>query len=183
MGKLFKVKEHFDRLHKSAEYLDFKIPYSSDILISATKTLLKKGDYQNGYVRALSWCGSNVMTVSHNHSNVHTAIGIWERPIQEPRILYEQGISMNISKWKRPDPTTSPVHGKAAGLYMISSISKKNSEKLGYNDSLLLDYQDYIAEATSSNIFLIRNNKIFTPIPKCFLNGITRKTVIEIAKK
>lgn len=182
-GKLFKAKEHYNRLHTSAELLNFKIPYSTETLISATENLLRKGDYENGYVRAISWCGSRVMTVSHNNSNIHTAIGIWERPIKEPTILYEKGISMNISKWKRPDPITCPVHSKASGMYMISSISKKTAEELGYNDSLLLDYQDHIAEATSSNIFLVNNNVIYTPITKCFLNGITRQTVINIAKK
>jgi len=182
-NKLFKAKEHYQRLHVSARYLDFQIPYSTDELIKATEDLLKMQEYKEGYIRAISWCGSNVMTVSHNNANVHTAIAIWERPIDYTQSLYTKGIRMSIADWKRPDPSTAPVHSKAAGLYMTSSMSKKTSELLGFEDALMLDYEGYIAEATSSNVFLVMEDKIFTPIANCFLNGITRKTIIELAKK
>jgi len=182
-GKLFKGIEHYERLHTSAEYLDFKVPYKPEELVHISQKIIKKQKFKEGYIRAISWCGSKVMTVSHNNSNVHTAIAIWERPVIYDDKIHTEGIRMNIAKWRRPDPRTAPVHSKASGLYMISSMSKKSSEKLGYNDSLMLDYENNIAEATSSNIFMVIGKKLFTPIPNSFLNGITRQIVIKIAKK
>lgn len=179
---VFKAKQHYQRLHRSAKYLDFEIIYSPRELIEATNILLKKCSYNHGYIRAISWCGSQQMKISTNNVNVHTAIAIWERPVNYKEEFYTEGIKMNISSWRRPAPDTAPVHSKAAGLYMISSLSKKTSEKLGFNDALMLDYQGYIAEATSSNIFFVIDNKLYTPIADCFLNGITRLTCIDIAK-
>lgn len=181
-GKIFKGPDHYQRLHDSANYLDFQVPYSVEELVEATKQLIAKGSYQDGYIRALAWCGSKKMTVSHNGADVHTAIGVWERKLSYPAHYYTDGISMNISDWRRPDPRTAPVHSKAAGLYMTSSMSKAISEKLGFNDALMLDYQNNIAEATSSNIFLVIDGKLYTPIADCFLNGLTRLTCIKIAK-
>jgi branched-chain amino acid aminotransferase len=182
-GYIFKVKEHYDRLHKSANYLDFQIPYSVDELIGASEVLMGMGGYKEGYIRALSWCGSKKMTVSHNGADINTAICIWERPLSYPENFYTVGIKMNLAIWRRPDPATAPVHSKAAGLYMTSSMSKKSAEFLGFDDSLMLDYKGHIAEATSSNIFLVIDGRLFTPIPNCFLNGITRLTCIDIAKE
>ncbi|CAK8163144.1 putative branched-chain-amino-acid aminotransferase [Candidatus Xenohaliotis californiensis] len=181
-GKIFKATEHYQRLHKSAAYLDFQIPYTSEELIEATQQLIIRDKYQYGYIRAIAWCGSKVMTVSHNGADVNVAIGIWERPLTYPSQYYSDGICMNIAQWRRPDPNTAPVHSKTAGLYPISSISKKEAEKQGFKDALMLDYQGNIAEATSSNIFLVINGQLYTPVPKCFLNGITRCTCLQIAK-
>lgn len=181
-GKIFKSKEHYARFHRSAEYLDFKIPYSEEELMEATQLLVDLGKYQSGYIRAISWCGSKVMTVSHREANVHTAIGIWERPLAYPDHFYSKGIRMNLAEWRRPSPDTAPVNSKASGLYMISSLSKRSSEISGYDDALMLDYQGNIAEATSSNIFIVVDGKICTPLPTCFLNGITRLTCIDIAR-
>ncbi len=182
-GNILKPKEHYDRFHKSAAYLNFEIPYFSEELIKATQLLVDKGHYKDGYIRAISWCGSKVMTVSHRNADVHTAIAIWERPINYPEHFYTKGIKMNIAQWRRPDPSTAPVHSKAAGLYMISSLSKKSSEVAGFDDALMLDHRGNIAEATSSNIFFVIDGKLCTPPPTCFLNGITRLTCIDIARK
>jgi branched-chain amino acid aminotransferase len=182
-GKLFKAIEHYQRLHESAKFLDFMIPYSPETLIGITQDLLTVGGYKNGYVRAISWCGSKTMKVSHNEADVHVAIGIWERPLIYSERVYIDGIRMNTSVWRRPDPKTAPVHSKAAGLYMTSSMSKKTSELSGFDDALMLDYRGNIAEATSSNIFMVVDGRLFTPTPTCFLNGITRLTCIDIAKK
>lgn len=181
-GNVYKAKEHYERFHRSANYLDFQIPYTCEELIKATDYLVREGGYKEGYIRAIAWCGSKKMTVSHNGSDVHTAIGVWERPVTNPKNHYTDGIRMNIADWRRPDPKTAPVHSKASGLYMISSMSKRSSELLGFDDALMLSYQGTIAEATSSNIFLVINGKLYTPEPDCFLNGITRLTCIDISR-
>jgi branched-chain amino acid aminotransferase len=181
-GKAFYGREHYIRFHESAAYLDFKIPYSVEALLEATDELIARDNHPESYLRAIAWCGSKKMTVSHRDADVHVAIGIWPRPIQYPDAFYKEGIRMNIASWKRPHPETAPVHSKAAGLYMISSISKKNSEILGFQDALMLDYQDNIAEATSSNIFLVIEGGVYTPTPTCFLNGITRQICLKIAQ-
>ncbi len=182
-GKIFKAKEHYERLQASANYLGFKVPYTVEQLEEATQLLIKKGNYNEPYIRAFAFCGSKVMSVSHKLSDVHCVIGMWERPVFFPEKVYKEGISMNISNWQRPDPNTAPVHSKAAGLYMISSLSKTNAEKEGFDDALMLDYKGDIAEASSSNIFLVIDGKLYTPKPTCFLNGITRLTCIDIAKE
>lgn len=181
--KLLKAHQHYERFHQSANYLDFEIPYAIEELIEATEFLVKQGNYGQGYVRAIAWCGSKKMTVSHNGANVHVAIAVWERPVNYTESQFKNGIRMNISNWYRPDPKTAPVHSKASGLYMISSMSKRSSELLGFDDALMLDYQGNIAEASSSNIFLVIDGKLFTPKPECFLNGITRRTCLDIARK
>ena len=181
-GRVLKALPHYQRMQESANYLDFALPYNSEELADATNKLIALGNYNNGYIRAIAWCGSNKMTVSHKDADIHVAIGIWERPVSYSSAIYENGIRMNVASWKRPHPSTAPVHSKAAGLYMISSMSKKSAELAGFTDSLMLDYADNIAEATSANIFLVIDDKLYTPIADCFLNGITRRTCIEIAK-
>lgn len=182
-GKVFKIREHYERLKKSAEYMFYQIPYEVDYLIEKTNQLMKDGGYQNNsYIRALAWCGTKKITISHNDIDIHSMIAIWERPIIYPETHYTIGIRLNVATYRRPDPKTAPTSAKAAGLYMISSISKKQSELLGFNDALMLDYRGFIAEATSSNFFMIKNGVIYTPFATCFLNGITRLTVIDIAR-
>ena len=182
-SKIFKLKEHTDRLFKSAKILDMKIPYSYDKIIEATKKLVSDQNIQNGYIRPFVWRGSEMMGVSAQNTKINVAIAIWDWPTYFDPDLKLKGIKLNISKWQRPPQNSSPWESKAAGLYMICTLSKHEAEKEGYTDSLMLDHEGNIAEATSANIFFKDiNNELHTPIPDSFLDGITRKTVIDLAK-
>ena len=182
-SKIFKLKEHTDRLFKSAKILDMKIPYSYDKIIEATKKLVSDQNIQNGYIRPFVWRGSEMMGVSAQNTKINVAIAIWDWPTYFDPDLKLKGIKLNISKWQRPPKNSSPWESKAAGLYMICTLSKHEAEKEGYTDSLMLDHEGNIAEATSANIFFKDiNNELHTPIPDSFLDGITRKTVIDLAK-
>ena len=182
-SKIFKLNEHIDRLFKSAKILDMKIPYSYDEIIEATKKLVSDQNIQNGYIRPFVWRGSEMMGVSAQNTKINVAIAIWDWPTYFDSDLKLKGIKLNISKWQRPPQNSSPWESKAAGLYMICTLSKHQAEKDGYTDSLMLDHEGNIAEATSANIFFKdENNELHTPIPDSFLDGITRKTVIELAK-
>ena len=181
--KIFKLKEHTDRLFNSAKILDMKIPYSYDEIIEATEKLVSDQNIQNGYIRPFVWRGSEMMGVSAQNTKINVAIAIWDWPTYFNAELKLKGIKLNISKWQRPPQNSSPWESKAAGLYMICTLSKHQAEKDGFTDSLMLDHEGNIAEATSANIFFKdENNELHTPIPDSFLNGITRKTVIELAK-
>ena len=182
-SKIFKLEEHTDRLFKSAKILDMKIPYSYVEIIQATKKLVSDQNIQNGYIRPFVWRGSEMMGVSAQNTKINVAIAIWDWPAYFDPDLKLNGIKLNISKWRRPPQNSSPWESKAAGLYMICTLSKHQAEKDGYTDSLMLDHEGNIAEATSANIFFKdKNNELHTPIPDSFLNGITRKTVIDLAK-
>ena len=182
-SKIFKLEEHTDRLFKSAKILDMKIPYSYNEIIKATKKLVSYQNIQNGYIRPFVWRGSEMMGVSAQGTKINVAIAIWDWPTYFDPDLKLKGIKLNISKWQRPPQNSSPWESKAAGLYMICTLSKHQAEKDGYTDSLMLDHEGNIAEATSANIFFKdENNQLHTPIPDSFLDGITRKTVIELAK-
>ena len=182
-SKIFKLEEHTDRLFKSAKILDMKIPYSYVEIIQATKKLVSDQNIQNGYIRPFVWRGSEMMGVSAQNTKINVAIAIWDWPTYFDSNLKLKGIKLNISKWQRPPQSSSPWESKAAGLYMICTLSKHEAEKNGYTDSLMLDHEGNIAEATSANIFFKdKNNELHTPIPDSFLNGITRKTVIDLAK-
>ena len=182
-SKIFKLEEHTDRLFKSAKILDMKIPYSYVEIIQATKKLVSDQNIQNGYIRPFVWRGSEMMGVSAQNTKINVAIAIWDWPAYFDPDLKLNGIKLNISKWRRPPQNSSPWESKAAGLYMICTLSKHQAEKDGYNDSLMLDHEGNIAEATSANIFFKdKNNQLHTPIADSFLNGITRKTVIDLAK-
>ena len=182
-SKIFKLEEHTERLFKSAEILDMKIPYSYNEIIVATKKLVSDQNIQNGYIRPFVWRGSEMMGVSAQSTKINVAIAIWDWPTYFDPDLKLKGIKLNISKWQRPPQNSSPWESKAAGLYMICTLSKHQAEKDGYTDSLMLDHEGNIAEATSANIFFKdENNQLHTPIPDSFLDGITRKTVIELAK-
>ena len=180
--KIFKLKEHTERLFNSAKILDMKIPYSFDEIIEATKKLVFDQSIENGYVRPFVWRGSEMMGVSAQNTKINVAIAIWDWPTYFNPELKLKGIKLNISKWQRPPQNSSPWESKAAGLYMICTLSKHQAEKDGYTDSLMLDHEGNIAEATSANIFFKdKNNELHTPIPDSFLDGITRKTVIDLA--
>ena len=181
--KIFKLMEHTDRLFKSAKILDMKIPYSYDEIITATEKLVSDQNIINGYIRPFVWRGSEMMGVSAQNTKINVAIAIWDWPTYFNAELKLKGIKLNISKWRRPPQNSSPWESKAAGLYMICTLSKHQAEKDGFTDSLMLDHEGNIAEATSANIFFKNeNNELHTPIPDSFLDGITRKTVIDLAK-
>ena len=181
--KIFKLEEHIERLFNSARILDMKIPYSNQEIVEATKKLVSDQDIKDGYIRPFAWRGSEMMGVSAQNTKINVAIAIWDWPTYFDPTLKLKGIKLNISKWQRPPQNSSPWQSKAAGLYMICTLSKHQAEKEGYTDSLMLDHEGNIAEATSANIFFKdKNNELHTPIPDSFLDGITRKTVIDLAK-
>ena len=182
-GKIFKSEEHTKRFFKSAETVGIKIPYTEAEINKAKDELIKKMKYQDCYIRPFAWRGSNLMGLSTKSSNVHVSIAVWD----DWTTYYnfedmKEGLSLITSPWKRPPPDSIPFEAKASGPYLICTLSKSFAEEQGYNEALMLDYRGYVAEATSSNIFLVKNNEIHTPIPDCFLNGITRQTVIEMVK-
>ncbi len=182
-GEIFKLKEHIERLFYSAKIMDIKIPYSKDEINTATKKIVSVQNVQNGYVRPFAWRGSEMMAVSAQQTKIHTAIATWEWGTYFDPKLKTEGIKLNISKWRRPAPDTIPWDTKASGLYMICTLSKHAAEREGYTDSLMLDHEGNVAEATGANIFFKdKNGELHTPTPDCFLDGITRRTVIEIAK-
>ncbi len=182
-GEAFKLHEHSERLINSARLIDMKVPYSAEELDKATIETMAKNNLTDAYIRPIAWRGAEQMGITGQDTTIHTAIAVWEWPSYFSPELLEKGISLKTSKWKRPAPDTAPVHSKAAGLYMICTMSKHEAENAGYTDALMLDYRGYVAEATGANLFLMKDGKIHTPTPDCFLNGLTRQTVIELAKK
>jgi branched-chain amino acid aminotransferase len=181
--KIFKLEEHTDRFFYSAKRMDIKIPYSKDEINQATKKIVSVQNVQNGYIRPFAWRGSEMMAISAQNTKIHVAIATWELGTYFDPKLKLEGIKLNISKWRRPAPNTIPWDTKASGLYMICTLSKHEAERQGYSDSLMLDHEGNIAEATGANIFFKdKNGDLHTPIPDSFLDGITRRTVIEIAK-
>lgn len=181
--KIFKITEHSERLHKSAEILGFKIPYSVQELDKAKKEITAKQNIKDGYVRAFAWRGSEKMAISAQNNKIHVAIACWPWPPYYSDEARKKGLNLKFAKYRRPDPTTAPTAAKAAGLYMICTISKHEAEAEGYNDALMLDYRGYLSESTGANLFLVmKNGELHTPIADCFLNGITRQTIMEIAR-
>lgn len=182
--KIFKITEHSTRLHQSAEILGFKIPYSVEQLDEAKKEIVAKQNIIDGYVRAFAWRGSEKMAISAQNNTIHVAIACWPWPPYYSDEARKKGLKLKFAKYRRPDPATAPTAAKAAGLYMICTISKHEAEAAGYNDALMLDYRGYLSEATGANLFLVmKNGELHTPTPDCFLNGITRQTIISIAQK
>ena len=182
-GKVFKSSEHSERLHRSAEILGFKIPFSPAEIDAAKKACIAANNLTDCYVRPVAWRGSEMMGVSAQKNAIHLAIATWEWPSYFSPELKSRGIRMTFSKWRRPAPDTAPTNSKAAGLYMICTLSKHAAENDGYADALMLDYRGQIAEATGANVFLVQGGKVHTPKPDCFLDGITRRTVIDLLRK
>jgi len=180
---IFKLEEHTSRLFHSAKRMGFKIPYSEDKINDVCKKIVSIQNVKNGYVRPVAWRGSEMMAISAQQTKIHVAIATWEwGSYFDPKLKIE-GIKLNISKWKRPAPDTIPWDTKASGLYMICTLSKHEAERQGYADSLMLDHEGNVAESTGANIFFKDSEgNLHTPIPDSFLDGITRRTVIEIAK-
>lgn len=180
-GEIFKLREHTQRLLDSADELGFVIPYSLEELEQATRDTVTAQGYADAYVRPVAWRGSEMMGVSAQDTTINVAIAVWEWPSYFSPEARLAGIKLKTSKWRRPAPDTAPVHAKAAGLYMICTMSKHAAEAEGFDDALMLDYRGRVAESTGANIFLIQDGKIHTPTPDCFLDGITRRTVIGLA--
>ena len=180
--KIYKLEQHTDRLFFSAQRMGIDVPYSKDELNDAQEQTIKKMNIKYGYVRPVIWRGSEMMAISAQKNKINVAVATWEWPSYFSKEDRLKGISLQTAVWKRPPPDCIPTDTKAAGLYMICTLSKHEAEKNGYTDALMLDYKGRISESTGSNIFLVINGEIHTPIPDCFLNGITRQAVIEIAK-
>ena len=182
-GEIFELTKHTERLHKSAEYLGFEIPYSVEEIDNACKETLKRQGLENAYIRPIAWRGSEMMGVSAQSNRINLAIAVWDWPSYFDPAEKMKGIRLDIAKWKRPDPATIPCKSKASGLYMICTLSKHEAEAKGYADALMFDYRGRVAEATGANVFFTKDGVIHTPTPDCFLDGITRQTVIGLAKK
>lgn len=182
-GKIFKSREHSERFHTSGALLGFTIPYSVDALEEAKAKVLEMNAIVDGYLRPVAWRGSEMMAISAQQTKIHVAIAGWVWPSMYKTDIKEKGIRLKMADFKRPSPESAPVASKAAGLYMICTISKHAAEKAGFDDALMLDYRGYLAEATGANLFLVMDGEIHTPKADCFLDGITRRTVIALAKE
>ncbi|MBL1256288.1 MULTISPECIES: branched-chain amino acid aminotransferase [unclassified Methylocystis] len=182
-GKIFKSVEHSERFKNSAQILDFEIPYSVEELVAAKDATLKANNFTDCYVRPVAWRGSEMMAVAAQNSTIHVAIAMWDWPSMFDIATKMKGIKLDIAEYCRPDPRTAPSLAKAAGLYMICTISKHRAERRGYADALMLDWQGRVAECTGANVFFVKDGALHTPIADCFLDGITRRTVIDLAKR
>lgn len=181
-GKIYRLEEHTARLFESAKLLGMKIPYTEEEINKAHYDVVKAHGMADGYLRPVVYRGSEMMAVSAQMTKIHVAIAIWEWPSYFDPKEKLKGIRLDISDWKRPAPDTAPTKAKAAGLYMICTLSKHAAEAKGYADALMFDYRGYVAEATGANVFFVKDGKIHTPTPDCFLDGITRRAVIALAR-
>lgn len=182
-GTIFKLREHTERLLKSAEILGMKIPYTADEIDQACIDTLEKQGFDDAYVRPVAWRGSEMMAISAQNTSINLAIAIWQWPSYFDPAEKLKGIRLDIADWRRPGPNSAPCHAKASGLYMICTLSKHAAEAKGYTDALMLDWRGQVAEATGANVFFVKDGEIFTPTPDCFLDGITRKTVMDLAEQ
>jgi branched-chain amino acid aminotransferase len=181
-GSVFKLTEHSQRLVDSARIMGFEIPYTTAQIDAATRETVKAAGVLEGYVRPLAWRGSEVMGIAAQTSHIHLAIAVWQWPSYFSPEAKMKGINLTWAKYRRPSPECAPTAAKAAGLYMICTISKHEAEAAGYHDALMLDYRGQIAEATGANFFMVVDGKLHTPTPDCFLDGITRRTIIDLAR-
>jgi branched-chain amino acid aminotransferase len=182
-GVVFKSTAHSERLRESARLLDFEVPYSVAQIDAAKALVLQKNGFADAYLRPIAWRGSEMMGVSAQHNKIHLAIAAWQWPSYFDPAQRLKGIRLDIADYRRPDPATAPCRSKAAGLYMICTISKHKAERKGYADALMLDWQGRVAECTGANVFFIKDGVVHTPIADCFLDGITRQTAIELARR
>ncbi len=182
-GVIFKAHEHHQRLQRSAEILDMSLPYSVEEIDAAADAVLAANELTDAYVRPVAWRGSEMMGVSAQSTRINVAIAAWEWAAYFSPELKTKGIRLTMAPWHRPAPDCAPTQSKAAGLYMICTLSKHEAERKGYQDALMLDHRGLVAEATGANVFLVIDGQIRTPVPDCFLNGITRRTVIALARR
>jgi branched-chain amino acid aminotransferase len=182
-GTIFKSREHSERLRASARLLDFEVPYSVEQIDAAKAEVVRRNGLVDAYVRPVAFRGSEMMGVSAQHNTIHLAIAAWAWPSYFDPEQRKRGIRIDMAEYRRPDPRTAPSTSKAAGLYMICTISKHRAERRGYADALMLDWQGRVAECTGANVFFVKDGVLHTPIADCFLDGLTRRTVIELAKR
>ncbi len=179
-GNIFRLRDHTDRLINSGRILGFEIPYTAEQIDDACKQVMQANGQDECYVRPIAWRGTEMLAVSAQLTTIHVAIATWPWPSYFTDKM--SGIRLGFGEWLRPDPRTAPVHAKASGLYMIGTLSKHKAEAEGYDDALLLDWRGNISEATGANIFFVMNGELHTPTPDCFLDGITRRSVMALAK-
>jgi branched-chain amino acid aminotransferase len=182
-GEIFKLSEHSDRLRRSANLLDFEIPYSSGEIDAACRALLAASGLEDAYMRPLAWRGSEQMGVSAQRTKIHLAIACWEWGNYFTEESVRKGLRLDVSSWRRPAPYTAPTASKASGLYMICTLARHSAQAKGYDDALMFDWRGQVAEATGANAFFVRDGAIHTPTPDCFLDGITRQTVMDLARR
>jgi branched-chain amino acid aminotransferase len=182
-GKIFKSREHSERFKASANILDFEIPYSIEEIEAAKRLVVEKNGHTSCYVRPVAWRGSEMMAVAAQNSTINVAIAVWDWPSMFDVNEKMRGIRIDVAEYRRPDPRCAPVHAKAAGLYMICTLSKHRAERRGYADAMMLDWEGRVAECTGANIFFTKDGALHTPLADCFLDGITRRTVIDLAKR
>jgi len=180
-GNIFKLRAHTERLIQSAAILGFKIPYTAEAIDAACKQVVAANGLTDAYVRPIAWRGSEMLAVAAQQTKIHFAIATWPWPnlFGEDRM---KGVRLAMASWKRPHPETAPTASKAAGLYMIGTLAKHEAEAKGFNDALMLDWRGHVSEATGANIFFVMNGELHTPTPDCFLNGITRRTIMSLAR-
>lgn len=182
-GEIFKLREHTERLIRSGEMLDMPVPYSLEALMDATRQVVEANKIVDGYVRPLAWRGTEAMGIAAQSCKVHVAIACWEWPKYFfPKAGDNAGLALKTSQWRRCDPRTMPVQAKCAGIYAIGTMAKHEADRAGYDDALMLDVHGRVAESSGANLFVVKDGKIKTPVPECFLNGITRQTVIALAR-
>lgn len=181
-GKIFKLTEHTERLHKSARIMGFEIPHSVEEIDAACRRVVTENGIEDGYVRPFAWRGSEMMAVSAQQTSIHVAIATWPWPAYFGEEARTRGIKLDFGEYRRPGPDCAPTDSKAAGLYMICTLSKHKAEAAGYHDALMLDWRGRVAESTGANFFMVQNGVLQTPTPDCFLDGITRRTVIDLAR-
>src|SRR3954469_10458777 len=182
-GEIFKLREHSERLRKSASLLGFELPWTVDEINAACIEVLNVNGYTDAYMRPVAWRGSESMGVAPGRTKPHLAIAAWEWGKYYDQRKSEHGIRLDIAPWRRPAPYTAPTESKASGLYMICTLSKQHAEQRGFDDALMFDWRGRVAEATGANIFFVREGKLHTPTPDCFLDGITRRTVMALARQ
>ncbi|QPQ56166.1 branched-chain amino acid aminotransferase [Allosphingosinicella flava] len=182
-GEIFELTKHSERLKKSGEILGFEIPYSVAQIDEACREVLRANDLQDAYVRPVAWRGSEQMGVSAQRSKIHLAVAAWYWGAYFGEEAIKKGLNLAISPWRRPAPYTAPVQSKASGLYMICTMARHEVQAKGYDDALMFDWRGQVAEGTGANAFFIKDGKLYTPTPDCFLNGITRQTVMNLARR
>ena len=182
-GEIFKLREHTERLIASGRALGFEIPWDADTIDAACNDLVRRSGLTEAYIRPVAWRGSEMMGVSAQKASINLAIGVWAWPSYFDPEQRMKGIRLDIADWRRPDPATAPSHAKAAGLYMICTLSKHAAEDKGYADALMLDWRGRVAECTGANVFFLKDGVVHTPTPDCFLDGITRRTAIDLLRR
>lgn len=182
-GQIFKLKEHSERLVKSGQFLDMALPYTAEQIMEFSREVAAANKIDNGYVRPLAWRGPEMMGIAAQQCKTHVAIACWEWPKYFfPKSGDNAGLALKTSQWRRCDPRTMPVQSKCAGIYAIGTMAKHEADRAGFDDALMLDVHGRVAESSGANLFTVKNGIIRTPVPECFLNGITRQTVIKLAR-